>query len=353
MIGALTSLVDRVLGRGSAALTVPPLDGALKPNTRLEDAPEGIATAAPPGALAVKDARVLWTEGVRVMSQAGPVTEAAGEITALAVSSTGRMALAVEGQGISIDGAVPPALAGLSCVTTLAFAGEDVLWIAVGSTIHPISAWSRDFLEMCRAGCVLRFDLGTQNLKPVAERLGFPFGLLSTPAGMVFSESWSRRLMRIDNGGRITQLMENLPGYPAGLAPASGGGAWMALFAPCNPLLELVLREPAYRQAMMAEVDPEFWIAPALRSGYSFHEPMQGGALKQMGILKPWAPTRSYGLVVELSVDFVPMQSLHSRTGGRRHGVTSVLEHDGQLWVTSKGANEVLCLDAGRGRGAM
>ena len=77
-------------------------------------------------------------------------------------------------------------------------------------------------------------------------------------------------------------------------------------------VLELVLREPEYRHAMMAEVDPRYWIAPALRSGQSFLEPMQGGALKQMGILKPWAPSLSYGLVLRLSPDFIALQSLHS-----------------------------------------
>lgn len=349
MIAALRSLFDRLLGRGGSALTVPPLDGALKPNSRLEEAPAGIA-AVEPGSLVVRHGRVLWAEGSRVMSQDGQEAEADGPITAMAVSPSGRLALAAEGQGVSLDGAVPQALANLSCVTALAFEGDEALWIAVGSTVNPIGEWSRDFLEMRRSGKVLRYDVGQQSLKPVAEKLGFPFGLLPTPEGVVVSESWTRRLIRLTASGKVTQLAENLPGYPAGLAPAPGGGAWMALFAPCNPLLELVLREPAYRQAMMAEVDPEFWVAPALRSGYSFLEPMQGGALKQMGILKPWSPTRSYGLVVELDARYVPVQSLHSRAGGQRHGVTSVLEHDARLWVASKGGNEVLCLEAGRGR---
>ena len=95
---------------------------------------------------------------------------------------------------------------------------------------------------------------------------------------------------------------------------------------------------------MMGEVDKAFWIAPALASGKSFHEPMQGGALKQMGVLKPWAPTRSYGLVIELSPDFVPLRSFHSRAGGRRHGITSALERNGKLYATSKGGNELVAL---------
>ena len=95
----------------------------------------------------------------------------------------------------------------------------------------------------------------------------------------------------------------------------------------------------------MRTVEPQLWIAPSLRSGRSFREPMQGGALKQMGILKPWAPTFSYGLVVELSESFVPLRSMHSRAGGRRHGITSAVEHDGHLWVSSKGGDEIVLLD--------
>ena len=345
MMGALQSLTDRLLGRGRAALTVPPMDGALKPNNRLEAAPAGIASAEP-RAPALYKGQVVWASGQLVLSASGEVVAAQGVITAMAVSPDGCMALAVEGSGITLDGAAVPALAQLSCVTALAFEGATTLWIAVGSTVHPLSAWSRDFLEMRRSGQVWRYDLGRQQLSRVADRLGFPFGLWPTAQGLVVSESWERRLVRLDAAGKARTVADNLPGYPAGLCPAAGGGAWLAVFAPCNPLLELVLREPEYRRAMMAEVDPAYWIAPALRSGHSFLEPMQGGALKQMGILKPWAPTLSYGLVVKLSAEFSPQQSLHSRAGGKRHGITAVLEHDACLWAASTGGDEVLCLDA-------
>jgi len=348
MMASLEPWLDRLLGRGRAALTVPPMDGALKPNHRLEDAPAGMA-AASPRSLALKDNCVVWAEGCRIMSAEGGVADVSHPVTALAVSPQGRMALAFDGNGITLDGHTLPALASVTCVTALAFGDDDTLWIAVGSTIHPFSEWSRDFLEMRRSGKVLRYDIASQTLTVMAERLGFPYGLLPTPNGLVISESWRRRLIRLDDVGKTVLLKDNLPGYPAGLTPAANGGAWMAVFAPCNPLLELVLREPEYRRVMMAEVAPEFWIAPALRSGYSFQEPMQGGALKQMGILKPWAPTRSYGLVVQLSAEFIPLQSLHSRAGGKRHGVTAVLEHDAQLWVASTGGNEVLCLDVHEG----
>ena len=72
---------------------------------------------------------------------------------------------------------------------------------------------------------------------------------------------------------------------------------------------------------MMEEIDPRYWIAPALRSGNTFLEPMQGGSLKTMGVLKPWAPPRSYGLVIRLD-DAGPVRySLHSRVDGKHHGI--------------------------------
>jgi hypothetical protein len=349
MIGALKGISDRLLGRGAAALTVPPLDGALKPNNRLEEVAAGIAADAP-DCLVLKDGRPLWAEGKRIMGETGEIGTASDEITALAVSPSGRMAIAALGGGIALDGVMPKVLADLSCVTALAFDGDDTLWVGIGSTVNQYADWSRDFLELRRAGQVLRFDISSQTLRVVADKLGYPKGLLAADGGVIVSEAWGKRLIRIDAHGHVTQLMEDLPGYPAGVSATAAGGYWLALFAPRGPLLELVLREPAYRRAMMAEVDPEFWIAPALRSGYSFREPMQGGALKQMGILKPWAPTRSYGLIVELDHGFTPIQSLHSRAGGRRHGITSVLAAGDTLWATSKGGNEVLKIDLSRER---
>ena len=94
-------------------------------------------------------------------------------------------------------------------------------------------------------------------------------------------------------------LHADLPAYPGRIAPAADG-YWLALFAPRSQLVEFVLREPAYRKRMMAEVPQPFWVAPKLRSGRSFYESLQGGGVKHLGLLKPWAPTMSAGLCVKL-----------------------------------------------------
>ena len=57
-----------------------------------------------------------------------------------------------------------------------------------------------------------------------------------------------------------------------------------------------------------------------------------------MGILKPWAPPRSYGLVIRLDADGQPLYSLHSRVDGDNHGVVAAVECDGALVRARQGA---------------
>ncbi|HXT09657.1 MAG TPA: hypothetical protein VN715_22320 [Roseiarcus sp.] len=101
---------------------------------------------------------------------------------------------------------------------------------------------------------------------------------------------------------------------------------------------------------MFVEVD--YWIAPALESGRSFLEPLQGGAIKQLGILKPWAPSRSYGLLIRLDGDFRPIASFHSRADGARHGETSCLDLGGRVFISCKGGDMIVMLDPGPEPGA-
>ncbi len=148
-----------------------------------------------------------------------------------------------------------------------------------------------------------------------------------------------------------TVVADHLPGYPSRLSPAIGGGAWLSMFAPRNRLIELVLQETHYRLDMMAEVPREYWIAPALASRQSFLEPLQCGGITTMGVRKPWAPSRSCGMVVRLDEAMLPLSSIHSRSNGERHGTCSAVEHDGRLFVASRGGDCLVAVDiAAQGR---
>lgn len=351
MIGSLQGVIDRFFGRGAAAVTVPPLDGALKPNTLLEDAPEGIFGSEPDNLVAL-DGQPVWSEAGAVLQGVSKKTlvELDSPVTALAVSKDGTLAIATLDNGLWLrerNGSLtaPDWGAKLTCVTAMDFTQNGQLLICIGSTRNSYDQWSRDLLEQNGSGLLLRVDPASGQVETRARKLGWPNGVLADGDDAVVCIAWGKHVVRFNGSGKGRRdLIEDLPGYPARISPNGRGGYWLALFAPRSQLIEFVLREPVYRRAMMAEVAPDLWIAPVLRSGTSFQEPMQGGALKQMGVLKPWAPTRSYGLVIELSDSFVPLRSFHSRAGGRRHGVTSVLELDGTVWATSKGGDELVPL---------
>jgi hypothetical protein len=148
--------------------------------------------------------------------------------------------------------------------------------------------------------------------------------------------------LAIGRDGSTRVALPHLPVYPSRLSPASGGGYWLTAFVGRSLLVEFVLREPAYRKRMMAEIDPEYWIVPRLRSGLSFKEPLQGAHIKTMGVMKPWAPPRSYGLVIRLQANGAPLYSLHSRVDGRNHGVVAAVERGGELYMIAKGPGRVL-----------
>ena len=335
-------IFDRVLDvfRGKA-VTIPPMDGAFRPNTVLDDAAVALDLPAADN-LVLYQGQVMASSGATLHTLDGSnVQSFAAPVAALAVAPDGTLAVALENGTLTVGGvaaALPP---DVRCITDLAYGPDGGLWLANGSAQNGVSAWSADLMQKNASGSVWRYADGACH--KIAGGLAWPYGLLPDAAGVVVSESWQHRLIHITPNGKTRTILHSLPGYPARMTPAKEG-AWLALFAPRNRLIEFVLQETHYRAAMMAEVPRDLWIAPALASDRSFLEPLQCGGIKTMGVHKPWSPSRSYGLVVRLNTKSEPQFSLHSRANGRRHGVTSLLDHDGQLYVAAKGGDCVLSL---------
>jgi hypothetical protein len=101
---------------------------------------------------------------------------------------------------------------------------------------------------------------------------------------------------------------------------------------------------------MMRTVPPELWIGPTLDGRFNNQEPTQIGRIKKLGIQKPWAPARSYGLVVRLDAEGAAMESLHSRVDGRVHGVTTVRPVGNRVIAVSKGRNMLFELRSAQGQ---
>lgn len=342
LIGWVTDRIDRFRGRGAYAATVPPMDGALRPNTRLEDA-DVVARIAAPDNLVVYRGQVLFSSGATIMA----LDLASGAMTDWRRCPTEVSALAVQGETLAIgltDGSL--ILAGDSdrtvkapggCITALVDGGDGRLILCVGSARNPSGEWKRDLLQGGATGALWSIGLNGVAQK-LSDGLAWPSGAAVAGSGVVVVEAWRHRLTQSG-----APLVTDLPGYPSRLSPAPGGW-WLTVFAPRNQLIELVLRERDYRERMMHEVAPDHWIAPSLSPAVDFNEPMQGGAIRTHGIIKPWAPTRSYGLLVRLDARFQPIASYHSRADGRFHGVTSALQVGDKVLVTSRGGNAVLAL---------
>ena len=89
------------------------------------------------------------------------------------------------------------------------------------------------------------------DFRKVAGDIAFPYGLhpdrrrtcSSARAGATGSSASTAR------PATARPCSTQLPGYPARLSPAADGGAWLALFAPRNRLIEFVLQEDALSPA--------------------------------------------------------------------------------------------------------
>lgn len=340
-------LFDPILDlfRGQA-VTIPPLDGAFRPNTELDDAAL-LAELSEPDNLAPTPDGLLASSGnalYRLSAEGAPqkAETYSSPVSAFAVSPSGELAVGLETGELLLSGRRLDPPAPFTCITALAFSPVGTLWIANGSARYAPSLWTADLMEKNSSGSIWRLS-GDGQFDRLADGLAYPYGLLVDGDGLYVSESWRHRLLRIDTAdGTRSVVSDKIAGYPSRLAPAAGGGAWLSVFAPRNRLIEFILQETHYRADMMELVPPPYWIAPSLSSRRSFLEPLQCGGIKTMGLHKPWAPSRSCGMVVRLDARMMPQTSMHSRADGNRHGTTCAVEFNGRLAIASKGGDCVI-----------
>lgn len=351
MLKKLKQAHNRFFGVGEADTSVPVLDGALKPNNLLETAEvflehEGLEDMVldANGQLVV----ACGTEIIRVDPDGTQhvVASFSAPVQALAAFRDGLVAATHDGLSFiagALDGKQVRTLGGrpVQCVNALHEGLDGTLLLSQGSSQLAYEDWSTDLLTHGKTGCIVEYDPTSDTAHVRAQDLAYCYGVCTDGHRILVSESWAHRI-RVIEGDRVSMGPSQIPGYPSRMSMASDGGFWLTIFAPRSQLLEFVLREDAFRSEMMATIEPRYWIAPALSSGSDFLEPLQQGSVRQMGTLKPWAPPRSYGLVLRLSKDLMPLYSVHSRVGGHHHGITAALESGGALLALSKGSGRIL-----------
>ncbi|MFA7578949.1 SMP-30/gluconolactonase/LRE family protein [Castellaniella sp.] len=352
---------------GDSSRAIPPLDGVLAPNNRLDDWVPLVEGLAQPTDLAVLHGQnqFVYNDGdvLYLHHEVGAtrVQRFAAAINALATLPDGHVVIGLANgellkatldsgptPGLSVQARVcQPELCGLTAITA-APDGKGV-YFTIGSTEHATADWVRDLFDKGVSGSLGYWGFDDQ-VTTLHSGLAYPSGVAASPDGttLLVTESWNHRVLKFrghaqPQASAMATVLNNLPGYPGRIRARADGGYWLSIFALRTQLVEFVLGEDRYRTRMLAECAPELWIRPALSSGKSNLEPLQYGNMKALGIEKPWAPARSYGLLTQLDGQGQITDSMHCRAGGIRHGLSSAdTLCNGRTVVLSVGAGCIL-----------
>jgi hypothetical protein len=362
-------ILDRVFFPNREIHVIPVLDGAFSPNQRLDQArqlggeierPDDIALG-PDGALYVStENRILRCSGAD-FEERKVFAELGAPVGGLAWTRDGRLLACVSKQGLvalSPSGGAVRRLESvggekIGCPLSVTVALDGTIYLTDGSRGNPPELWLADLMQnRPPSGRLIACDPELKQASARADKLAWPLGVVVSPDGaeVWVAESWAHRLAAYPRGGAKARIIaRNYSGYPARLAGGDAGHVWMAFFGLRTQLTEFVLRERAFCEEMMQTVPPELWIGPALDGRFDYREPTQVGRIKKLGIQKPWAPARSYGLVVRLDSQGETTESLHSRVDGWIHGVTTVRPSGSRVLAVSKGRNCLVELPRARG----
>lgn len=360
-------IIDRVFFPNKDVHAISTLDGGFSPNSRLD---EGSAIAELPGVNGLcigLDGTVYASSGSRIVcwpkgdfSQNVVFVELEAPVGSLAAHPDGRMLAAVSGRGVvalNAKGLITGRLettgdTPLMCVTAIAVMPDGSVVIADGSRRNPTEGWLQDLMQKrAGSGRLVHCNGELSSARVVCDGLSWPAGVVaSDERTLLVTEAWTHRLLLIAvDTGVQTVLVKNFAAYPGRITPASSGGFWISFFAMRTQLIEFVLREDAFRKRMMQSVEPDLWIGPSLGDHFSYREPTQIGRIKKLGIQKPWAPPRSYGLVARVDTEGTAIESLHSRVSGTTHGITDIADTGGQLIVASRGHGKLVEIEIQKG----
>jgi len=344
---------------------IPMMDGPLHPNNGLDSCPIiSDAFSRPDDLVFTGDGRLLVgdADGVFALDPNGDgeptlLHRFEAPVTGVDCLEDGSLAVCLDGIGVVIknaDGEETGRLvdvdgAAVNCPTAVLFRDADEVYIAQGSSFHNEANWVHDLMQKNASGRVIRWNQRSGQADVMMDGLAYPYGLALDHDGrsLLVCESWAHMIFKIplDAADKTTVrdvVVANLPGYPARIIALDNGGYMLAMFAMRTEMLEFVLKEDKYRREMMETIEPQYWIRPTLEPDRHFLEPLQGGGFRVLGIIKPWAPPRSYGLVIELDEVYEAIGSLHSRADGYNHGITGLSAIGSIIAATAKGNGKII-----------
>lgn len=362
-------IIDRLLFPNREIHVIPVLDGAFSPNQRLDQARQlGDEIERPDDMALGQDGALYVSTRHRILRCTGNDFENRsvfatldGVVGGLASLPDGRLLACVSGRGLvalSSGGEIVGSLEKvggerIACPLSVTVAVDGTVCVTDGSRHHTPESWLTDLMQnRPPSGRLILCDDSLGQARVLADRLSWPYGVtVSGDAREVWvAESWTHALSAFSIATQKKRvLVKNFTGYPARLSTDRTGEVWMAFLALRTQLTEFVLRERAFCDEMIRTVPPDLWIGPSLDSRLNPREPIQIGRIKKLGIQKPWAPPRSYGLVARLDANGVAAETWHSRVDGRVHGVTTVRQIGSRIIAVSKGSDCLVELPSQRG----
>jgi hypothetical protein len=347
LLGREVTMLFRQAHKEPPAMT---LEGILGPNSRIDDA-QGAAVPEPKSVCLAADGSLLLSSGNRVLSLArwGDEPQAwaefGGPVSALACGPGGAVAVGLEGGGLAVldpagkptGGWNSPVEAG--SIADLAFlSGDEIAVVDHGYSddhaVMSVAPW--DYAS--RGRILVAGKSGGSRV--LASGLHCPMGACLDASGRLLVTLFERASV-VEAEGTVRRT--RFPGYVGRLRKIDGGYA-MACLSRRDPLIEFLKTERGFVDEMKARIAPRHWIAPRQDPEFRHDFPIELGAGRLFGEVKPWAPSFSYGLVIELDEQLMPVASAHSRANGRRHAISDVCQWNGDLIAVSRASGEILNL---------
>lgn len=185
---------------------------------------------------------------------------------------------------------------------------DGMIYFSDASTRFGMDEFRLDLLEMRPHGRLLQYNPSTGKTRELLKDLHFANGVAVVGDGsyVLVNETWKYRTIKYwlkgRNAGKAETFVDNLPGFPDGIAADSEGRFWIALPTPRNPQIDAMHPHPWIKE-QVAKL-PDSWQPPVQR----------------------------YGLVMAFDGDGKLLASLHDTKGKYLEEITSVQPHLGMLY---------------------
>ena len=196
-------------------------------------------------------------------------------------------------------------------VDGMAIAPDGVIYFSDVSKKFTDDAYMDDLLEHRPNGRLLVYDPATKETRVVLDGLYFPNGIAVAPDNsfLLLAEMGMYRVLRVNlsgpDAGTSEVLIDNLPGFPDGLAAGSDGIFWVTIVSPRDALADTVLFPHPFLRKVIRRLPAALMPAP-----------------------------KNYGFVLGLDKGGTVVHNLQDPTGVFGQ-ITNVLEYNGVLLMGS------------------